>query len=110
MIKFEHILFWVLILVIIGIAVWLAFGSPEFENSLITIGIFVATSEILLWKFLFSMDNKNIDRFSKLDKKTAIGFEKVKSDFKLVNNRLGNIEKNINEIKDNIININDKLK
>ena len=65
--------------------------------------IFAATSEVLLWKFLYSIDNRNFRRFSKLDKKTAIGFERVDSDFKI-------IKRDISEIKDHIININKKLK
>ena len=89
---------------ILGIAIWLAFGSPEFETSAITIIIFVAGSEILLWRTLFSMDKRNAIKLSSIDKRTAIGFEKVRSEFKEVNSRLSNIEKNINEIKDNLLN------
>jgi len=92
MIRAESIVFWILILTVIGVVIWLAFGSPDFERSLLMIMIFVAGSEILLWKFLF-----------KIDKKTAIGFEKIKGDFKI-------IKKDVSEIKDNIIQINKKLK
>jgi len=94
--KIESIIFWILILTIIGISVWLAFGSPVFETSLIAVMIFVACSEILLWKFLFSFD-----------KRTAVGFEKVRSDLKVMDNkfenRLRNIENNLGEIKDKLI-------
>lgn len=79
MVRIEDILFWILILAVIGLAIWLAFGSPNFENSLLAIIIFVASSEILLWRFLFS-----------LDKKTALGFEKVR-------NKLDNIEDKLNK-------------
>jgi len=103
MMRVGNIVFWLLILSIIGIALWLAFGSPVFETSLIFIVIFVAVSEILLWKFLFFIDNKNHKRFSNLDKKTSLGFERVMSDFRLVNNKLGNIENNIKEIRDNLL-------
>lgn len=103
MVKAESVAFWVLILSVIGILIWLAFGSPEFERSLIAIGIFVASSEIFLWKALFGFDNKNFERFSKLDKKTSVGFERVRSDFKLVNDRLGNIEKSVVEIRDSLL-------
>lgn len=92
MVRAEEIIFWILILVIIGIAIWLAFGSPGFETSLISIVIFVAISEILLWKFLFSYD-----------KKTSLGFEKVKLEFKSMNNKLENIGNNINEIRDSLM-------
>jgi len=99
MVKIEHILFWILILIIVGLLIWLAFGSPEFESSLIAIGIFVAGSEILIWKAFFS-----------IDKRTAVGFERVKFGFERVDNRLKNIENNVNDIKNNIVSINKKLK
>lgn len=117
MVKVEDILFWILIFVIVGMSVWLAFGSPDFEKSLLMIVIFVATSEILLWKALFAFDKRNATRLFFIDKKTAVGFEriklgfeKVRSDFKEVNNKLKNIEIDVGDIKDNIININKKLK
>ncbi len=97
--KIEHIIFWILILSIIGISVWLAFCSPSFETSLLTVAIFFAGSEILLWKFLFFYD-----------KKTAVGFEKVRGDLKVmgnkfesIENRLGGIEGGIGEIRDKLI-------
>ena len=124
MVKFIDILFWILILVIVGILIWLAFGSPEFESSLIAIGIFVASSEVLLWKALFAFDKRSAVRLSSIDKKTSIGFERVKLDFERVNDKLGNvgnrlenmnnklinIESDANEIKTNLVNINKKLK
>ncbi len=99
MVKIEHILFWILILIIVGLLIWLAFGSPEFESSLIAIGIFVAGSEILLWRAFFS-----------IDKRTSIGFERVKLDFERVNDKLGGIENDVNEMKNTLISINKKLK
>lgn len=92
MVRVEDILFWILILVALGIAIWLAFGSPEFENSFLAVIIFVATSEILLWRFLFA-----------IDKRSAVGFEKVK-------NRLENVENRLINIDSSIIKINKKLK
>lgn len=90
--KIEYILFWIFILAVIGIAIWMLFGSPTLEAGLISIGLFVAGSEILLWRNLFAVD-----------KGAAVGFERVRSDFKI-------IKKDIKDIKDNIININKKLK
>jgi len=80
-IKLSDILFWVLILSAVGVAVWLLVGSPTTEQGLLMITFFIATSEILLWKSLF-----------KIDKKTAVGFEKVKS-------RFDRIDYQLNEIK-----------
>lgn len=99
MVKITDIVFWLLVLAVIGIALWMLFGSPTIEAGLVSIGLFVIGSEILLWKALFSMD-----------KRTAIGFEKVKLNFERINNKLVDIGQNINEIKDNIVNINKKLK
>lgn len=99
MVKITDIVFWLLILAVIGIALWMLFGSPTLEVGLVSISLFVAGSEILLWRALFSVD-----------KRTAIGFEKVKFGFERVDNRLKNIEKDVNEIKRNIIGINKKLK
>jgi len=81
MARLEDIVFWILILTIIGVTIWLAFGSPDFEDSLLMILIFVAGSEILLWKAFFS-----------IDKKTAIGFEKIKNEIKSIGLKTGRIE------------------
>ena len=64
MIKIENILFWILIFVIVGVIIWMLFGSLSLESSLIAIIIFVSASEILLWKSLFA-----------IDKRSAFGFE-----------------------------------
>jgi len=79
--ELKDIIFWILVLAAIGVAVWLIVGSPTVEQGLLMITIFIATSEILLWKTIFS-----------IDKKTALGFEKVKS-------RFDKIDYQLNEIK-----------
>ncbi|MBA7660407.1 hypothetical protein ES703_68409 [subsurface metagenome] len=84
-IKLEDIIFWLLIIAIIAVALWLLSGSPPMENGLLMIIIFVAASEILLWKTLF-----------KIDKKTAVGFERIKKDINVLRNEMNN---NLNEIK-----------
>ena len=71
----------ILILAAIGVAIWLLVGSPTTEQGLLMITIFIATSEILLWRTLFS-----------IDKKTAIGFEKVKSGFDKIDYQLNEIK------------------
>lgn len=90
--RIEDIIFWILVLTVIAVAIWLAFGSPDFQSSLLMIIIFVAGSEILLWRALFS-----------LDRKTAVGFERVKSDLDKVDNKLGNIESLIKRIETRLI-------
>ena len=90
--KIEDIIFWILVLTVIAVAIWLAFGSPDFQSNLLMIIIFVAGSEILLWRALFS-----------LDRKTAVGFERVKSDLDKVDNKLGNIESSIKRIETGLV-------
>ena len=95
-IKLEDIIFWLLIIAIIAVALWLLSGSPPMESGLLMIIIFVATSEILLWKTLFKIDKKNFLKIEKVDKKTAIAFERMKND---MNNKFLEVNNNLNEIK-----------
>ena len=86
MTRIENILFWILMVLIVGIAIWKLFGSPTDTATLISIALFIATSEILLWRALFS-----------IDKKTSIGFLKIK-------NKLTNTENSFNNKFDNLDN------
>jgi len=86
--KIEDIIFWLLIIAVIGVIIWMLSGSPPLENSLLMISIFIATSELLLWKALF-----------KIDKKTALGFEKIK---KSMNNNYSQIKNHLNKIEDSL--------
>jgi len=83
--KIEYIAFWILIVLIVGLAVWKLIGSPTDTSSLIALALFTAGSELLLWKAIF-----------KIDKKTSIGFVKLKDDmnsnFKHINEKLNNWE------------------
>lgn len=67
--KLEDIIFWAIIIGIIIVSVWLLYGSPPEVNALITIAIFAATSELLIWKKIFSTD-----------KNTAVSFVNLKRD------------------------------
>ncbi len=86
MIKLSDILFWIVIALIIGLALWLMLGSPTTEAGLVSLALFVAASEILLWKAIF-----------KVDKNTSLGFLKVKKDLDMMQYKLIN---NINELKE----------
>ncbi len=70
-IKIEDILIWILILGVIAVSLWLLSGSPVETNALISIAIFVATSELLLWKKIFG-----------IDKDIAVSFTNLKRDIK----------------------------
>lgn len=90
--KTEDIAFWIIICLIVGVAIWKLVGSPTDTATLIAITLFVAGSEIVIWKALFKIDKRTEIGFERLDKKTTISFERVK-------NQLGNIQKDIKEIK-----------
>ena len=98
-INLEDIVLWIIILLIISLAVWLMFGSPTDTASIIAIAIFVAGSEILIWKSLFKNNEKIAIKFEKLDKKTSISFEKVKSRFDKVDLKLENINSQLNRVE-----------
>ncbi|MBU3907315.1 MAG: hypothetical protein KKA64_03635 [Nanoarchaeota archaeon] len=83
--RIENIIFWILITAIIAVAIWMLAGSPPTENGLLMITLFVATSELLLWKTLFQ-----------IDKKTAIGFEKIRNN---ISNKFLGVDNKLNEIK-----------
>lgn len=68
-----------------GVAIWKLVGSPTDTAALISITLFVAGSEIILWKALF-----------KTDKRTEIGFIKIKND---INNLKEDINKKHQELK-----------
>ncbi|MDO8622796.1 MAG: hypothetical protein Q7R52_00980 [archaeon] len=83
--KIENIAFWIIICLIVGVAIWKMVGSPTDTTALIAIALFVAGSEIVIWKTLF-----------KIDKKTEIGFIKIKND---INNLKEDINKKHQELK-----------
>ncbi|MAH06945.1 hypothetical protein CMI38_01695 [Candidatus Pacearchaeota archaeon] len=89
--KIEDVVLLVLIVAIVGIALWLLSGSPPDSDALITLALFVAASELLIWRNMFSMD-----------KKTTVGFIKVKHDLdkfeKDVNNRFDGVDNKLVEI------------
>ncbi len=84
--KFDDILFFIVIALIVFVALWLLKGSPTLDSAIVSVGVFVATSEILLWR-----------KYFELDKKTAVSFERVRSDLREmnngINNKLSNIER-----------------
>ncbi len=81
-IKIEDIIFWILILIIVAIALWLLAGSPPEVNALVAIALFVATSELIIWKKLFAVEKNTAVDFAKLDKNVSISFIKLRNDIK----------------------------
>ncbi|MCK4649695.1 hypothetical protein KAT36_00535 [Candidatus Pacearchaeota archaeon] len=81
-IRFEDVIFWILIAGIIGIVLWMLHGSPSNAGAIVGVGLFVAASELVLWKNMFE-----------IERNTSIGFVKVKSEFK-------DVKRDLKEIKE----------
>lgn len=90
MVKIIDIIFWITILLTIAVALWLLHGSPTTENAVISITVFVAASEIMLWEYLYRIENK-----------INIGFIKTKTDVK---EKFNNLELKLTNIENKIIN------
>lgn len=87
--KTEDIVFFISIGLALFVLLWLLHGSPILDNALISIGTFIITSEVLLWRKSFE-----------IDKNVSIGFMKVKSDFERINDKLENIKGKLDHIED----------
>ena len=98
-IKFEDIMSWIVIGLMVATVIWILSGSPTEMGAIIGIFGFTATSEILLWKKLFSIENDFNSRLLKLDKKTEISFINLRNDmnkgFDKIGNKLNIIESKI---------------
>ena len=84
--KAEDIVFFIVIGLAIFVLLWLLHGSPTLSNALVSVGMFIITSEVLLWR-----------KYFEIDKKISIGFVKVKTELEKINERLMNIESLIKE-------------
>ena len=93
-IKTEDIIIWTAIIIIIAIAIWKLVGSPTDTAALISITLFIAVSELSLWKKMFLVE-----------KKTEVGFMKVKENINLLRNDLKHYLNNTNQRLDNIENL-----
>ncbi len=94
-ITIEDIIFWIFILIIIGTALWLLHGSPPESSAIITVALAFAGSELLIWKKIFL-----------IEKRTTIGFMKMKHEFDknnlMINNRFDKIEDKLNIINNKL--------
>lgn len=59
------VVFWIIIAALIAVALWYLKGSPTLVGALISIALFTATSEILLWKKIYELDKKSAIRYVK---------------------------------------------
>lgn len=69
--KPEDIMFWILIMLIVGVAIWKLVGSPTDTATLIAVILFFASSELLIWRKMFE-----------IEKKTAVSFIKIGNELK----------------------------
>ena len=104
-IKVEDIIIWILIIAIIAIAICLLTGSPTQESALITIAIFVAGSELLIWRKIFAMDKDTSICLIKFDKSVALNFNELRGDIGGVKDDIRNVKKDIDIIKNRVIKI-----
>ena len=83
-IKFVDVMFWIVVLMTLFVILWKLHGSPSDFATIVSLGIFLLTSEILTWKKIYS-----------IEKETSLGFMRVKHDldkFRIeVNNKLDRI-------------------
>ena len=94
--KAEDIVFFISIGLALFVLLWLLHGSPMLDNALISIGTFIITSEVLLWRKYFEMDRNMM-----------VGFYKVKNDFDKLNYKL---DVELKYIKDGLVNIENMIK
>tara|TARA_Y100000310_G_C20673433_1_gene811517 strand:+ start:1809 stop:2093 length:285 start_codon:yes stop_codon:yes gene_type:complete len=84
--KATDIGFWILITLAISVILWMLHGSPTLEGGIISIGVFIISTEMLIWK-----------KFFEIDKNTAISFAKVKND---LDNKFDKVQNELTSIKD----------
>ncbi len=79
-IKIEDIVLGIIVSLIVTTAIWLLIGSIPEKDALASIALFIAASEILLWKKLFS-----------IDKNTSVIFSNLKSYIKEIKKKAGEL-------------------
>ncbi len=102
-IKIEDIVFWLLVLAVIGIIIWKLFGSPTDLAIIISVASILTGAELLMWRIVW----KN---YYELDKKAEVGFSKVKSEISLLKNDMNHHLNNMNKRLDNIETLIKKIK
>ena len=89
MIRIEDIVFWILILTSVAILLWLLRGSPTLENTVITVGLFILGSELMLWRKYFEVDkNTAINLTNNLNLFSSIHLNFCKGNRKFIFNKI----------------------
>lgn len=98
----EDVVFWIIIAMIVAIIIWKLFGSPTDLATYASIFTLIATSQIVIWKHIYRIENKLDNKLHGLDKKTAISFVKMKHDIYDLRKDMNNRFDTINEKLDNL--------
>ena len=64
------------------------YQPANLENAIVTIGLFIISSELMLWK-----------KYFEIDKNTAVSFMRLKNDISNISKKLDGIEKLIRNKK-----------
>lgn len=89
------IVFFISIGLVLFVVLWLLKGSPSLVSALVSVAIFFATSEFMLWRKYFEMDKNMTVSFSKM--RNDIG--NINSRLDSIDNRLGSIEGTLERFK-----------
>ena len=89
--KAEDIAFLIFTGAALAVILWVLHGSPTFENALVSVGVFILSSEFMLWKKYFQMDKNAAVSFTrfKIDLDTIKkGQEELQESFRSMESRL----------------------
>ncbi len=89
-IKFEDIAIFVLLGAALAVILWLLHGSPTLENGIISIGTFIISSVVLLWR-----------KYYQIDSNMKVSFNNVKNDMTNLQNHIDNKLEKIEELLKN---------
>ena len=78
---FDSILFWIAITLTIIVALWLLHGSPTETGSIIAVALFTATSEVLIWRYMFNLDKNVSISFIKMKNEMNTSFIRIESEW-----------------------------
>ncbi len=84
--KWEDIVFWLLIAGAFAVALWLLSGSPATENALVMLTMFLLANIVLLWRSHY-----------KLESTMKISFSKAKQDLAQLRE---NLDRKLEKIED----------
>mgnify|MGYP000111971372 CR=1 FL=1 len=85
------------------VILWMLHGSPTTEIALITIGLFIVSSHVFLWRKYFSFDKNTSISFLHLKH----DMQAIKAQLERMDNRLSNVEQGLTHVKKDLTNVKD---